>query len=550
MAKNKADNGLTAQGKDDSLEIIQERHAKDKYAFDSLSDPEKARFQIRKRIQYETEPWTFLTDCVYTLDQVDQRCPIKPFPSDLEYLEFLTALWVAETKIAIPKSRRMTCSWNFIALYLWDTMFKTGRFNGFVSKKEDDAGDLVGRAEFIFQQIPEWRIPKALLPAIKNGRMSKQPPILEFPDLNSKIQGFPQGAGQLRQYTLSGILGDECAFWEQAQQFYSASAPTLEGGGKMTLISSRSPGFFKKIVFDRLDSTELTFKEKAPVPVKRPIEGVEFWKNPDNEFVVVDLHYTANPRKRSPEWREAVRKSLPIRDFLMEYEKSWQTYEGKPVYEDWNNTLHKTDTIEIEPGLPLLLGWDFGLSPACVICQLVGKQLRIIKEFIETDGSINKLAPVVWSWLSTECLTWVHDSDRMIKSFIDPAGFNRAETDEGTCAKVLRAEGFKKLLPGPVRWEPRRQAVEHFLTRTYGSGSGLLVAEDDCPITYEGFNGGYQYPEKVREIEPNKIMPLKNKFSHPHDAIQYVCAGAKELGRQYADFDDKLPGYSFQSGKR
>lgn len=543
---------ITSFGKDDSLEALLERHEREKHDFSQLTDPQQARFQVRKRAQYASMPWTFLHDCVYTLDQVDQKCPIKPFPADLEYLEFLTALWMQEPLIAIPKSRRMTCSWNFIALYFWDVLFNPGRFVGFVSKKEDDAGELVARAEFIYNQIPEWRIPKALLPKMKNGKMTQQPPILEFPEINSKIQGFPQGAGQLRQYTLSGILGDECAFWEQAQKFYSASQPTLEGGGRMTLISSRSPGFFKKLTFDKLDSEDLAFKEKPPVPVKKPMQGIEIWKNPENKFCVVDLHYTANPRKRSKEWRDAVRASLPIRDFLMEYEKSWQTYEGKPVYEDWNPVIHKAETTAVEPGLPLLLGWDFGLTPACVICQLVGNQLRIHKEFVEKDGSINKLAPEVWSYLSTEFLPWVHDSRNKIMSYIDPAGFNRSETDESTCAKVLIAEGFKKVFPGPYKWEPRRQAVEYFLTRTYGSGSALQINEEECPILLEGFNGGYQYPEKTKEVEPTKIMPIKNKFSHPHDALQYVCHGAKQLKINYGndDFEDKPPGYSFQSGTR
>jgi hypothetical protein len=58
------------------------------------------------------------------------------------------------------------------------------------------------------------------------------------------------GADQLRQFTFSGILGDECAFWEEARKFYSASAPTIEGGGRMTLISSRSPGFFQRLCYD------------------------------------------------------------------------------------------------------------------------------------------------------------------------------------------------------------------------------------------------------------------------------------------------------------
>lgn len=536
----------TSKGDSNPLDAILDRNERDFFSFKQLTEPEKARFQVSRRAHYVRQPWDFLSECVFTLDQVSADNPIKPFPSYLEYLRFLCQLWQIEKLIAAPKSRRMVCSWNFISLYTHDAMFNAGRFHGFVSKKEDDAGDLVARAEFIYNKIPTWRIPRALLPVLKNGKMSKQPPLMEFEEINSKIQGFPQGADQLRQFTLSGILGDECAFWEGAQEFYSASKPTLDGGGRMTLISSRSPGFFKKIVFDKLDAKDLTFREAPPVPSKKPLEGVEIWKNPKNKFVVVDLHYTADPRKRGEAWRDAVRSSLPVRDFLMEYEKSWQTFEGKPVYEDFNRSLHVSQhAVKPEPGISLLLGWDFGLTPACILAQLVGRQLRILTEFIEENGSISKLAPVVRAHLHLNYLPWLNGDDKII-NYVDPAGFQKAQTDERTCADIMREHGFKKILPGPVGWEARRRAVEDYLTKTYGEGPGIIMSDEACPVLIEGFGGGFRYPEKATEIEPRDIRPEKNKYSHPHDALQYLAAGATQLRKQYG-ITMPTPHYGFQT---
>jgi len=524
---------------------VRERHEREHAAFRRLSEPEQARAQVHMHARYAADPWAFLSDCVYTLDQVDQQTPIKPFPSYLEYIEFLTALWRREPLIAIPKSRRMTCSWSFIALYAHDTFFRSGRFNAFVSKKEDDSGELVSRAEFIYNKIPTWRIPRALLPKLKNGKMSKQPPLLEFEETSSKIQGFPQGADQLRQFTFSGMLFDEWAFWESAQAAYAAAKPTLDGGGRLTGISSRSPGFFKRVVFDQFDAPDLNFREAPPVTARRPLEGVEVWKNPKNRFVVVDLHYTANPEKRSDAWREAVRTSMPARDFAMEYERSWQTFEGKPVYGDWNSRIHARRHLRPEPGIPLLLGWDFGLTPACVITQLVGRRLRILREIIE-NGSISKLAPVVWNLLLTEYLPWFH-GDNKVQNWIDPAGFQKAQTDERTCSEIMRQAGFTNIRPGPVNWEPRRKAVEDFLTKTFGEGPGFEVDKDLCPVLIEGFNGGYRYPDKAVDIEPVNIRPIKNKYSHPHDGLQYVAAGAASLIKQYGiKIPNVVPHYGFQ----
>jgi len=139
-------------------------------------------------------------------------------------------------------------SWANIALYLWDTMFHVGRYNAFVSRKEESADELVKRAEFIYDNIPESVIPKDLLPR-KESKFCH----LAFPEIESRIQGFPQGADQLRQFTFSGILGDEMAFWSDAQKMYAASIPTLEGGGRFTGVSSPAPGFFKALVFDKLE---------------------------------------------------------------------------------------------------------------------------------------------------------------------------------------------------------------------------------------------------------------------------------------------------------
>lgn len=530
-----------------TLESTLARHERELAAFMGLTEPEKARQQVRMRAYYAANPWAFLSDCVFTLDQVNQSAPIKPFPSHFEYLRFLCALWTREKLVAIPKSRRMTCSWNYISLFTHDTIFNAGRFNAFVSKKEDDSGELVSRAEFIYNKIPEWRIPRALLPALKNKKMSKQPPVMEFEELNSKIQGFPQGADQLRQFTFSGMLFDEWAFWEQAQAAYASAKPTLDGGGRLVGISSRSPGFFKKVVFDQFDATDLNFREVPPVEIQRPMEGIEMWKNPKNNFVVVDLHYTANPAKRGDSWREAVRNSMPKRDFEMEYERSWTTFDGKAVYGDFNRALHvRKGVIAPEPGIPLILGVDFGLTPAMIIAQMVGRQLRILHEFIETDGAIDKLGTAVWNHLTVQYLPWLHGADK-IYCYIDPAGFQRAQTDARTCADVLRKIGFPNVRPGPVDWESRRSSVDNFLTKTYGEGPAFLISEHGCPVTIEGFGGGYRYPENAMEIEPTKIRPLKNKYSHPHDALQYLAAGAVTLRKQYGIEAPAAPHYGFQS---
>ena len=533
------------------LEARLEREEREKLAFFRLSETEQKREQVRKFILYKEDPWLFLQDCVWTKDQVDTVNPVKPYPSHFPYAKFLAKAFMRQNLIAVPKSRRMTASWTFIALYLHDAIFNSHRHIGFVSKKEEDSYELLKRAEFIYNTIPSWRIPRELLPKIRNSSVTRKPPIMEFEENGSKIQGFPQGEDQLRQFTLSGILEDECAFWEDAEGSYAGAKPTTDGGGRLTLISSRAPSFFKKVVFDQLDAPDLNFPETPPAEVKSPMTGVEVWKNPRNGFFVIDLHYTANPEKQSAEWREAIESGMPRRKFLMEYEKNWEAFEGKPVYEDFVKGTHSTpNKLKLISGLPIICGVDFGLTPAIVIGQLDGPQLRVVSEHIAL-GSIDKLAKKVWSHISMNYPNWALAQD-MIFTVIDPAGMQRAQTDERTCMQMLLAAGFKKIVLGPTDWETRRSSVEHFLTSYSKQGPGLLVSETGCPILTQGFTGGYKYSEHVYEVEPMKARPLKNNFSHPHDALQYLAHFAhgkqKQYHKQINNNSLRGPTYGFQKG--
>lgn len=501
---------------------------------------------------YRKDPWLFLTECVFTRDAVDHDEPIKKFP-EYEYLELFTRLWQREKMIAVPKSRRMTMSWTCIALYLWESIFHAGKETAFVSKKEDDAFELVNRAEFIYNHIPPEKIPKALLPPIRGKTMKKSPPLLEFDFGNgsiSYIKGFPMGAEQLRQYTHSGIFGDESAFWPDAEKFYTGAKPTIDGGGKMTLVSSRAPSFFKKIVFDQINHKGLNFAEVAPGVVKRPMQGVEMWKNPTNKFVVMDLHYTAHPDKRNPEFRDQVKSSLPYHEYMREYEKSWETFSGMPVFPDFRKDIHIAKS-KLEPhlGLPLLFGWDFGLTPACIVGQLQGSSLKIFREWISQNEGIKTFAPKV---MSDAAIMWPQFADPRTNHyhFIDPAGFQKAQTDARTCAQeMMESGGVINLEPGPVAFTKRKDAVNHFLLKIDRAGAGLEVDEAWAPTLVAGLVGGYRYPDNMTEVESVRPAPIKDKYSHPCDAFEYLCAGARSKQHTSVIGDIPRPQYNFNHSK-
>lgn len=500
---------------------------------------------LQNFIRYRDNPWAFVTECCYSKDQTNKKNPIALLPN-YDYLKLYSKVRQRENKMLVPKSRRMTMSWTTIALYLHEVIFFQVRDMAFVSKKEEDAGELVKRAEFIFDNIPENKIPRKLLPR-KETRA--KPQTLSFPEIMSKIQGFAMSADQLRQFTLSGILGDECAFWPEGMAFYNSAIPTIEGGGRIDLISSRSPSFFQRLVYDQIDNQDPIDEENTP-PKQYPFgdDSVIIWKNPKNGFLVFDIHYTANPNKRSPGFKEKVKNQMPLKDFLVEYERNWEAYDGKPVFEDYNKLIHEVRrAAEPELGLPLLIGWDFGLTPAAVVAQLQGNRLVILREFVSRNKGIRQFAPEVMNTLRQQYPMW-NDPKRDFLSFVDPAGFSRSQDNsESSCVIEMGAQGIKNIFPGPVSWEDRRKAVEHFLIGMSGGKPNFSLYAKDCPKLSKGLGGAYRYPDKYGILEPGNPKPLKDEYSHPADALQYLCHGAIALGRKSGNSGKAIPkpSYSF-----
>lgn len=277
-----------------------------------------------------------------------------------------------------------------------------------------------------------------------------------------------------------------------------------------------------------------------------PLSGVEVWKNEKNKFVVFQLHYSANPVKNDPAYRDSIKSAMPIRQYMQEYELTWESYAGTPVFPDFQKKIHGS-TEEIDPvlGLPLLRGWDFGLTPACVVAQYVNTQFRVICEFT----AINKGADQFSTEVLKQCrIRFPHfTGPKDWKDCIDPSGEFRKDTDMGTCGAILRKKGLA-LIPGPVAFEERRSAVEHFLTRHTKEGPNFKISLADCPTLVRGFEGGYRYSEKATELEPKKIRPLKDEHSHPHDALQYVCAMVKAWSKTRRIQNVPSPQY-FQANK-
>lgn len=198
-------------------------------------------------------PWAAIErGYVWTLDSTDLRGPIKKFPAD-PWLRELTEVWLRADPplFACPKTRRMMISWLMVWNHQWISMFHPGAHVYIQSETETKSNELIERAGFIYDHIPKGEI---ALPKPKPGKngASTMWCYMGFPKLHAFMQGIPQGANQLRQYTATAVMMDEAAFWEHGRESFGATKPTSEGGGRITVVSSAQNSWFKDLCFDSI----------------------------------------------------------------------------------------------------------------------------------------------------------------------------------------------------------------------------------------------------------------------------------------------------------
>jgi len=195
---------------------------------------------------------------------------------------------------------------------------------------------------------------------------------------------------------------------------------------------------------------------------------------------------------------------------------------GKPVYPEYSDQTHLAK-VELEPyrGIPVLLAYDFGLTPACILLQQSPRgQLKVLDELISEDMGIERFArDVIKPFLLQEkyrgCTFY---------GVGDPAGVARAQGDETTCYQILEMQGLPADPAPSNAFSIRREAVAWFMTKMTDGEPGFLLSPT-CKVLRKGFISGYHY-RKMRLSGSDRFAetPDKNEYSHPHDALQYGCS--------------------------
>ena len=202
--------------------------------------------------------------------------------------------------------------------------------------------------------------------------------------------------------------------------------------------------------------------------------------------------------------------------------KFGKSLSGQPVFRAFDRDTHVAEKplnyIKSSTN-PLIIGMDFGLTPACTISQIDmhGRFLTYDNLVSEGMGTLRFVREKLKPLLSNKF------PGMPVIVIGDPAGSQRAQTDERSVFDILKQEGFRVIPASSNSIIARLTAVDKLLTRSVDGKQAMLI-DPGCRDLINALRGGYRY--KVKSSGDVDDKPEKNKYSHIADAFQYACLHA------------------------
>ncbi len=196
---------------------------------------------------------------------------------------------------------------------------------------------------------------------------------------------------------------------------------------------------------------------------------------------------------------------------------------GEAVFRNsFNPEFHIRQSLQGSPGLALLLGADWGRTPAVLFAQLDARgRLCILKELLAENMNVE----LFYSTIVQPCML---NEFTGYRHFLigDPIGTAKSDRSEESIFDVLSRLGFNAI-PAPTNdIAPRLRAVESRLLQAPGGEPGLLIDPVGCPMLVRALGHEYKYPRRKTgtvDDKPDKSHP----WSDLADSLQYLCLGVE-----------------------
>lgn len=292
--------------------------------------------------------------------------------------------------------------------------------------------------------------------------------------------------------------------------------PTWHGQIGDTNAPDEDHWFYKLAEEVRPEGWEFFRQPGGVFPGDKPGEWIP---NPDAENLenLPERYYLAGLAGKDPDW---------IRVMLSnEY---GFVVEGRPVHAPpFIDSLHTTaEPIETDRGRPLIIGIDFGRTPAAVLTQHIEELGRrvILDELCATDMSAALFGPQLKRYLDANY------TGMPVEVWCDPAGSAQSQATEDTPIRILRAAGIPAQPCSSNSPDLRRAAIQNPATRICMDGKPALQVSPKAKMVRKGLMGGFSY-RRLRVGGSERFADVPDKsgpYSHPVEACEYALMGGGE----------------------
>lgn len=198
--------------------------------------------------------------------------------------------------------------------------------------------------------------------------------------------------------------------------------------------------------------------------------------------------------------------------------------EGNPVYPEYNDDVHFSHHIvELPSDATIYIGIDFGLTPAASFAFELNGQWVFFDEIVTRDMGAVRFGTALGKHIRKN----YRDHPLVITG--DPAGEQRAQTDERTPFEILSALNIEAIPAHTNDVTIRRETLSQHLRRMTFTGQPGFIVGPNCRYLRRGLAGGFKYRRmQVSGSERYVDKPDKNIYSHVCESAEYLLLGAGE----------------------
>jgi hypothetical protein len=238
--------------------------------------------------------------------------------------------------------------------------------------------------------------------------------------------------------------------------------------------------------------------------------------------------FAENMKNLPPGYYEKLRSSLSHRpDLIARFVEGSFGFQqiGQAVTPQFNEKIHLANGLIPVRGHELVLLWDFGLNPTCIISQIspLG-HWNILRSFVgEGIGATELIEDVVKPILKQryDGFRWRHIGD--------PNGNTREQSSsKSTAVSVIRRELGGSFRGGSVSAWEGIECLRAVLSRMI-NGRGLVqIDRVGARHVWLALRGGWHYAERNSGVLSPEAV--KDSHSHPGDAMRYGASRLYPVG--------------------